>query len=125
MTKLCRQYISEIKCFFSICGREERKYLKKLSETVEDFCEEENITSMDELYGSFGVPHDVANTYFSSIDTAGYIKKTHINRWIKCCIAILISVALVGVSIYATYKYKTFKEFEHDSIFLEEIEIHD
>ena len=47
MTKLCKRYIADIKAFFSIMGKQERKYLAKLADTIEDYCEEEGITSLN------------------------------------------------------------------------------
>lgn len=47
MTKLCKRYIADIKAFFPIMGKQERKYLAKLADTIEDYCEEEGITSLN------------------------------------------------------------------------------
>lgn len=123
MTKLCKQYLSEVKCFFSVYGKEEKKYLQKLSKSVDEFIEEENITNIEDIYEHFDSPHVVANAYFASIDTADYIQRTRINKWKKIGIVAIIIIALIGVSCYAAYKYNEYKLLEQNSVFLEEIDI--
>lgn len=49
MRSLCQQYISDVKSFFPVMGKEEKKYLANLMNTVEEYCIEENITTIDKL----------------------------------------------------------------------------
>ena len=75
MTKLCQQYLSDVKAFFPIMGKPERAYLTKLTATVEDYCIEEKITTVEQIYDGFGHPSEVANTYLTSADTSYFIKR--------------------------------------------------
>ncbi len=65
MNKLCKEYINEIKAMFPVKGKEERKYIKNLSKDIEDYCEEADATTKEELYKNYGTPVDVAE-YFSA-----------------------------------------------------------
>lgn len=120
MTKLCRQYLSDVKAFFPIIGNLERKYLTKLAETVEDYCTEEKVTTIDELYDGFGHPSEVTNTYLTTIDTSQLIKRIQLTKWIKRGIIALLLIALIGVSIYAINSYKAYKILEQEQIYFDE-----
>ena len=38
MSKLKQRYLKEVKSFFPIMGKPERRHLKKLSEQINDYC---------------------------------------------------------------------------------------
>ena len=56
MNKICKTYISEVKAFFPILGKDERSYISKLRTNVDDFCDEANISTKEELYEQYGMP---------------------------------------------------------------------
>ena len=120
MNKLCRQYLSETKALFPIMGREERNYLKKLSSTISEYCMEENVTSMDDLYHGIGQPSDIVYTYLSTMNIPHLIKRIQIAKWVKRTLAFLTLLALIAVSIFAITIYKEYQIFEQEQIFFEE-----
>lgn len=117
--------MSDVKSFFPIIGKPEKKYLIKLSELVEDYCIEENVTTIKELYNGFGYPNEIINTYLTSIDTSCLIKRIRFTNWVKRSITALLLIALIGVSIYGITSYKAYKVFEEEQIFFEETKITD
>ncbi len=125
MTKLCKQYLSDIKAFFPIMGKPERTYLAKLAENVDDYCIEEKTTTIEEIYDGFGHPSEVASTYLTSVDTSYLIKRIQMTKWIRRGIIALLVTALIGVSIYGINTYKTYKLLEQEQIFFDETEIID
>ena len=50
MSKLKQRYLKEVKSFFPIMGKPERRHLKKLSEQINDYCLEKEVFSIDDLY---------------------------------------------------------------------------
>lgn len=106
MDKICKQYISEVKAFFPIMGKDEKKYINKLRLNIANYCEEANITSDQELYESYGKPHDVANDYFSTVETKYIIKKIKISKYIKAFIVAILSLALIATSVYCIVRYE-------------------
>ena len=116
MNKLCRQYQSDIKSFFPIMGNPEKKYLFKLMRSVEDYCDEEHVTSLEELYNGFGSPSDVVSTYLETADTSLLMKRIRITKWIKRSIVAFLIIALIGVSIYGIYSYNAYSVFKHEQI---------
>lgn len=125
MNKLCQQYLSDVKVFFPILGSPEKKFLTKLADTVEDYCIEEAAITIEEIYNGFGAPSDVANTYFTNVDTSHLIKRIRITKWIKTGIIALLLIVLVGVSIYGIKSYNAYKVFEQDQIYFDETNITD
>lgn len=125
MTKLCQQYLSDVKTLLPIMGKTEKKYLIKLSQSLEDYCAEETVTTIEELYDGFGQPAEVVNTYITSMDTSYLIKRIRFAGWVKRGIIALLLISLVGVTIYGIKTYKAYKQFEREEIFFEEIKIID
>lgn len=125
MNKVCQQYLSDIKTLFPILGKPEKKYLTKLAESVEDYCAEENVTTIKEIYDGFGQPRDVMNTYLANIDPPELIKRIRLVRWIKRGVFVLLLAALIGVSIYGIYRHKNWQTFQNETIFFDETEISD
>lgn len=118
MNKLCKEYIKEVKAMFPVKGKKERKYIKQLSKDIEDYCEESNATTKEELYENYGNPVDVVAEYFSAIGAPYVIKKIRISKYIKALIAIIIAVILVLSTVYGVVLWE-----EHKMIMREEVVI--
>lgn len=83
MNKSCKEYIKEIKAMFPIKGRAERKYIKKLSIDVEEYCEDAGAISKEDLYENYGTPFNVVESYFSVTGISYVSKKLKISKYIK------------------------------------------
>ena len=118
MNKLCKEYIKEVKAMFPVKGKKEQKYIKQLSEDIEDYCEEDNATTKEELYENYGNPVDVVVEYFSATGVSYVIKRLKISKYIKSLIAVLIAVILVLSTIYGVSKWEW-----HETIMDEEVAI--
>lgn len=125
MNKLNQRYLKEVKSFFPIMGKPERRYLKKLSGQINDYCIEKEVSSIDELYQDFGQPSEISNTYFSNIDINEFVKRIQLAKWLKKGIAVFVLVALIAVTVYSIDSYCAYKVFERESIYFEETEITD
>ena len=123
MNSLCRQYHSDIKSFFPIMGSPEKKYLLKLMKSVEDYCDEEHVTTIEELYEGFGAPSDVVSTYLERTDTALLMKRIRFSKWVKRGVIAFLLIALIGVSIYGIVAYREHKMFSKQEIYFNDIEL--
>ena len=120
MDNISKQYIKNVKVFFPIVGKAEKKYLRNLKSNLEDYCEEKSVTSLEELYQGFGAPSEVVNTYYSSVDIdyiLGQIKRTRI---IRNSLVIFVVSVLVALSAYFSYLYSEYRLMQSQMIFLEE-----
>ncbi|MCM1235505.1 MAG: DUF6120 family protein [Ruminococcus flavefaciens] len=125
MSKLCKQYSSNVKAFFPLMGKSEKIYLAKLMETVDDYCTEENVTTVEEIYEEFGRPDEVVATYLNNQNTAYLIRKIQTAKWIKRGIAAMLLLALIGVSIYGAGKYYAYKILEEETVYMKDSIIED
>lgn len=105
MNKICKQYISEIKAFFPIMGKDEKKYIAKLKNNIESYCDEAGITTKEELYKNYGLPNDVVNDYYSSVDTDYIIRKIKTSKYIKAFIATILVLAVIAASTFCVILY--------------------
>ena len=106
MSKISKEYIKEVKAMFPVKGKQERKYIKELSKDIEDYCEESNSTTKEELYENYGNPIDVVGEYLSATDFSGVIKRLKTGKYIKLLIAVIIAVVLVLTTMYCVILLK-------------------
>lgn len=106
MNKICKEYIKEVKAMFPVKGRQERFYIKKLSNDIENYCDETNATAKEELYNNYGNPIDIVAEYFSAKGISYVIKKIKFSKYIKALIAIMIAIILIILSTYSVFWYQ-------------------
>lgn len=106
MNKQCKEYINEVKSMFPVKGIQERKYIKNLKKDIEDYCEEANTTTKDDLYENYGNPIDIVSEYFSATGTSYVIKKIRFGKYIRTLIAVIIALVLIVSSIYCAFWYE-------------------
>lgn len=109
MNEICREYISEIKALFPIKRKTEKEYIKKVASDIEDYCEESNVTSKQDLYDNYGRPNDVVNNYFATVDTEYVVKQIRTTKFIKSAIAITIILAMIATSALCMCAYVSCK----------------
>ena len=123
MNKLCKQYISDVKTFFPLIRKDEKKYLNKLSVALEEYCEEKEIVTIDDIYIGFGTPNDIANSYYSNTDIQRTMKNIRISKYVRFGIIVFLLTSFIAISIYGVNTYKTNKVFEEEKIQYREITI--
>lgn len=123
MNKLCKQYISDVKTFFPIIRKGEKKYLDGLSVALEEYCEERETIIIDDIYTGFGTPNDVANAYYASTDIQKTMKNIRISKYVRFGITVFLLILLIAVSIYGVDTYRTTKIFEEEKIQYRDITI--
>lgn len=116
MDKLSKQYVKNVKSFFPIYGKGEKKYLENLEINILDFCEEASISDLDELYEKFGTPSEVVNTYYVSMDTNYILKQISRTKLLRVLVVAFISSILIAVSAYCTLLYAQFQVFENEQV---------
>ena len=123
MDGVCKAYIKSVKAFFPIMGKREKEYLKKLELNIKDFCCENSITSVEMLYEDFGIPSEVASSYFASVQIDYLIRKINISKNIKCTLAILVMLIVIGMSVFCGCLFKAYNQMQDQLIFFEETTI--
>ena len=112
MNSYTKQYIREVKSLFPSKGKQERDYLKKLSITIDEYCEEEQINNKQDIYKKYGKPIDIVYDYYSALDTEAIVKKIRLAGFIRLGLVLLIIIALIATTIYAIAKYDSHVQME-------------
>ena len=112
MNTYTKQYIREVKALFPSKGKKERDYLKKLSITIDEYCEEEQINNKQDIYKKYGKPIDIVYDYYSALDTEAIVKKIRLAGFIRLGLVLLIIIALIATTIYAIAKYDSHIQME-------------
>ena len=105
MYKICKEYVSQVKAILPVWGKGERKFVKKLHENLSDYCEDNNISVIDELYKGFGTPQEIVFEYISLMKPQEISKRINTARYIKTLVVSLISIALIATLLLGVYAY--------------------
>ena len=104
MTKLCRQYIYQVKLLLPTVGKAEKKYLATLANNLEDFCKDTSPETIHDLYKDFGTAENL-------------IKRIQIGKYIRGGIITLIIILAVIASIFGITSYRSFQVFKQEAIY--------
>lgn len=120
MNTLCKQYIRNVKALFPTIRKSERAYLKKLGQNLAEYCEENTIVTLEDLYKDFGTPADVINSYYSTVDIDYLCKQIRVSKMVKSALIVLMISALVVTATYCSVLYGEYQDFKQSAIFSEE-----
>lgn len=120
MNKIAKEFSKNAKAFFPIYSHKEKEYLKNLESNIEDYCEDNNINSLDDLYSKYGNPSDVAHSYFSTCNSEYILNKLKIAKKIKYSIVLIITAVFIALSSYCMKLYAEYQIFAEEQIFYEE-----
>lgn len=120
MNKICKQYISEIKAFFPIMGKDEKKYIAKLKNNIESYCDEAGIATKEELYKNYGFPNNVVNDYYSSLDTDYIVKKIKLSKYIKALVSVILILLIVVTSVFCAFWYQNHQMYLREEAIIAE-----
>lgn len=120
MKKLAKEYVNNAKALFPIMGKSERNYLKTLEQDVEEYCIESEISSLNELYTSYGSPSDVVHSFYQTVDIDYLLSRLRIAKIIKYFFTTLIVSLLVITIGYCCLLYSEHQTMKNDQIFSEE-----
>lgn len=93
-----KRYIKRCKHCFPIYGREERQFLKKLKFQVENYIQNHEELTYEQLEREFGTPLDVVNEYFTSTEESLLTKRITFSRYIGKSIVTVILIMMIFFS---------------------------
>lgn len=114
MKNICGQYISNVKSFFPILGKRERQYIKSLKMDIDDYCMEEDIGSLEQLYEKYGMPYEVANTYFAISDVDAITRKMRYRKWVKITVSVMLFLVFCGVLAWGITTHNIYQILEEE-----------
>ncbi|MBE5938285.1 MAG: hypothetical protein E7265_09690 [Lachnospiraceae bacterium] len=123
MNKFQKQYIKEVKSFFPVMGKSERKYIADLSRTIDEYCMDTAISNKEELYKTIGAPNEVACNYINNLEPTVIIKRIRFSNWIKRLSMSIIIALFLYILIHAITTYNAYKVFEQEAFYFKQTEI--
>lgn len=109
MNTYIREYLRQVKLFFPILGRPERMYMRRLEHSLEDYFQEHEPESVEEIVQVFDRPQDTVRNYLSGTEVGGVVRRARNRRVFQTALCVAVSVALMatitfGVGISLEYK---------------------
>jgi len=105
MDNICKAYVSQVKAILPVWGKKEKTFVKKLHNDLCDYCEDNSVIAIDELYKGFGTPQEIVFEYISLMEPDAISKRINIAKYIKILIASLITISFLATAIWSIYIY--------------------
>lgn len=125
MNKLTSEFIKSARAFFPIYSYNERKYLNNLALDIDDYCDEQQIKSITELNETYGMPFEIAQSYFSACTSDYVLNKLKLARRIKIGMGTIILAMFLLFSFYCSQLYSDLRDFTDSCVIYEETFIED
>ena len=106
MKDITQKYLKSVKKLFPIYGKKERQYIKNLQTPLQEYAEEKEDLSYEELTEEFGTPPHVISEYFSEVDDEYLFRQLRVRGYVKkFLIFVLVAfVILIGYRYYLAYQ---------------------
>ena len=91
MSKEIKKYLKEIKLLLPAFNKDEKKFLRDLTERIEDYLDENPNATMQDIENQFGTPMEIAQSYMSSLDLDVLLKRLSISRFVRRFLRLLQS----------------------------------
>ncbi len=112
MGNICKAYVSQVKAILPIWGKKEKAFVKKLHNDLCDYCEDNNVTTINELYKDFGTPQEFVFDYISLMEPDIISKKINTVKLIRTLVIILLALATIVTSALCIILYSEYRTFE-------------
>lgn len=123
-TKETKRYLYKIKKQLPVYRKEEKLFLKRLSNSIYEYvetCSNDTMT-MDELIKKFGEPEDCVSTYVETLDNEDIKLNIAKRRHMKYALTVLTVLCVAAICV-AIYFYKQRKYQQEADIYSETIVI--
>lgn len=117
--KLRRKYMSQVKAFFPVKAKNERKFLKIISNSVDDYCTKHSDANIQDIYEQFGSPQETINNYIMTTTDSlkPYFKKVKRARTFRYISFILIAVIMIASTLKVIKLHNDYKTLKNTTIY--------
>lgn len=125
MDKICKVYVSQVKAILPVWGKKEKAFVKKLREDLTDYCEDNKVATIEELYTGYGKPQDVAFEYITLMEPDVISKRINTAKFIRILVIGLLTLVTVATSafcigLYHEYQVQVRQEVVGANVIIEE-----
>lgn len=122
--KQLKQYLKKVRLLLPIYGRDERKFIKDLKDSIIEFIEQNMGCTWEDIVDHFEEPQEVVYNYTSSLDQSQLCKRISLRKTINKAIVMITVAILVMLSIKTYFYYGLYKEAQsqittHETIIIE------
>lgn len=110
-----KKYMKQVRALLPVYGAPERRFLKGLENSLEEYLLEHPAAVLSDFEDRFGAPHDVVREYVSNIDVDILYRRLEIAKYVRMvCIGALLAITLLSV-------IENYRDYKADQIFRENI----
>ena len=97
--------MKRVRALFPVYGIPERRFLKGLENSLEEYLLEHPAASLSDFEDRFGAPQDVVNEYITGSDVNYLYKRLNIAKYIRlaCIVMLALAILLFAVEYYHDY----------------------
>lgn len=122
--KQLKQYLKKVRLLLPIYGKDERKFIKDLKDSIIEFIEQNMGCTWEDIIDHFEEPQEVVYNYTSSLDQSQLCKRISLRKTINNAIVMITVAILVMLSIKTYFYYDLYKEAQsqiitHETIIIE------
>ena len=125
MNDATKKYLKDCKKIFPFVGKNEKIFLEKLHENINDHIKENHDITYQELTEQIGTPKDIMISYIQNCDNMYIIDKMNIKKIIKKISIVICTLLITSLSIVCYFEWKTIEESRNQKIIKNEITIED
>ena len=103
---ITQKYLKSVKKLFPIYGKKERQYIKNLQTPLQEYAEEKEDMSYENLTEEFGTPSHVISEYFSEVDDEYLFRQLRVRGYVKkfLIFVVIALFMLIGYRYYLAYQ---------------------
>lgn len=105
MNRICKKYINQVKAMLPLWGKKEKVFVKKLCTDLCDYCEDNKISTIEELYKGYGNPQEVAFEYIALMEPEYVSKRINTAKLLKALVIGLLTLGVISVAFFSFYVY--------------------
>ena len=117
---LCKSYIKQVKMFFPTVSMKERLYIKKLSNNIIEYCDDNYVNDISVLYDVFGRPEELFGMYLQNIDIDTFAKKINLTKILKRFFVAMLIAGLILLVARIAILAKENADFQRSLIYYQE-----
>lgn len=110
-----KKYIKRIRVLLPVYGAPERRFMKGLENSLEEYLLEHPAAVLSDFEDRFGAPQDVVREYIANVDVDILYRRLGIAKYIRMvCIGALLTIILLFV-------IENYRDYKADQVFRENI----
>lgn len=94
MNKEVERYIKYVKKLIPIRSKDKKEFIKLLTEQINEFANEKEHCTYQDIVDEFGTPNEVAGSYIENVNSKIIVKNLNNKRIIKIVFIILIVLCI-------------------------------